>query len=492
MFVGLSFLQLLVAARGQWNGVSASRYRTEHGTSLFGRNDNMNLKIPARRGLAKRLGTAKTRLLEHCANAIERLLPHIEASDWHIGSSRKSGVTWRDGHRELSVVVGLEGKLGFSVSCVVRRLKVPKGVGAVSRTIAVREKAICETIVAKLAKLLSHTDSLTDEVCQAIAENFDELAVADHLQKQHALHMSPAALFRALRELAGQTYENKALTFGCTIDGGRQDEVLPGAAFPTDFFRKKRYRALSDGYYTAYCLSSAGSLVQFRELTRTEDAAPRSYFPDWCRDMAALGRRKTLAVSLTRHGDIVVLDGGSLRFTYRFGTWQYWNHAHLVDLLRNSARVQHVPSKTIPRVVGAIYRAALDVSFRRSGGLFVILRNQQRLHDIARPSDCIGGAKREPLHQAFDKALPARRIQDLPRSIVVELAALDGAVVLSNQGKILAYGAVLQPKKRGKIGKEEGSRTKAAVGASNYGLAVKVSSDGEVAVFVEGREFMTV
>jgi DNA integrity scanning protein DisA with diadenylate cyclase activity len=74
----------------------------------------------------------------------------------------------------------------------------------------------------------------------------------------------------------------------------------------------------------------------------------------------------------------------------------------------------------------------------------------------------------------------------------VELASLDGAVVLENSGLIRAYGAVLQPKKAGRIRGAEGSRTKAAIGASNYGLAVKVSSDGDVTVYHEGDEFMRV
>ena len=74
----------------------------------------------------------------------------------------------------------------------------------------------------------------------------------------------------------------------------------------------------------------------------------------------------------------------------------------------------------------------------------------------------------------------------------MELASLDGAVVLDNMGKVLAYGAVLQPKKAGKLRGTEGSRTKAAIGASNYGLALKVSSDGDITVYHEGKEFIRV
>jgi len=83
-------------------------------------------------------------------------------------------------------------------------------------------------------------------------------------------------------------------------------------------------------------------------------------------------------------------------------------------------------------------------------------------------------------------------MQSLPRSVAVELASLDGAIVLANSGKILAYGAVLQPKKKGKMELSEGSRTKAAIGASNYGLAIKISSDGDITTYFEGKEFFLI
>jgi DNA integrity scanning protein DisA with diadenylate cyclase activity len=74
----------------------------------------------------------------------------------------------------------------------------------------------------------------------------------------------------------------------------------------------------------------------------------------------------------------------------------------------------------------------------------------------------------------------------MPRAILVELAALDGAVVLDNTGRLLAYGAVLEPRRRGRVDAAEGSRTKAAIGASNYGLAVKISADGDITLYADG------
>jgi DNA integrity scanning protein DisA with diadenylate cyclase activity len=132
------------------------------------------------------------------------------------------------------------------------------------------------------------------------------------------------------------------------------------------------------------------------------------------------------------------------------------------------------------------------VSFRRSGGLFVVLRNRQNLGKLVRAPDQIGHSRRTALNREFDDALPSMSILSLPRSVLVELSALDGAVVVDNQGNLLAYGAVLTPEAKGRADAAEGSRSKAAIGASNYGLAVKISAHGDIAVFVRGREFIKV
>src|SRR5262249_4683830 len=155
---------------------------------------------------------------------------------------------------------------------------------------------------------------------------------------------------------------------------------------------------------------------------------------------------------LTRNGDILLFAGGNMTFAYRYGQWKFWNHSHLISLLKALARVQRVPTKIIGNVVASVYRAALDVAFRRTGALFVILRNEARLRNVARDEDCIDHRKRADLDAALDQAAVAgQKLQSMPREIVAELASLDGAVVLSNTGRMLAYGAVLRPRKQGRL-----------------------------------------
>jgi hypothetical protein len=62
----------------------------------------------------------------------------------------------------------------------------------------------------------------------------------------------------------------------------------------------------------------------------------------------------------------------------------------------------------------------------------------------------------------------------------------------NESARVRAYGAVLNPKRAGRHRGTEGSRTKAAIGASKYGLALKISSDGGITVFHAGKEFISI
>jgi hypothetical protein len=315
---------------------------------------------------------------------------------------------------------------------------------------------------------------------------FDQHVVAAHLQEHHGIAFELAVVLADFRRLAERSYESKSLSFGLLIEQGKEAAEY---VFPSDFFARKRYRALSDGYRTAFVVNSCGRLQGFRDLRELSPGASEQHFyPEWCKEIAEASISGACGIALTRQGDILVFDSGNLRFTCRSGHWQYWNHAHACDLFRNTARVQRVPIKVLPQVVRAIYRVALDVSFRRSGALFVLLRNRKNKDRLVVLGDGIRDARREPLHAMFDETLSNAKVQTMSRAVLAELSSIDGGVVMDNQGFLLAYGAVL--KTSGRFSPSEGSRTKAAVFASQFGISVKVSSDGDMTFLAGGEPFL--
>jgi len=448
--------------------------------------------------LRQTLGVAGVEFLEYAAGAIQRILPHVHLSQWKEGPWTKPRSVWTSSKRtsiRITLAIGEKtAPTSRSLETLVER-RVVKGVGGTAgQSLDVREFDICKRIALRISDVLIRGSSGASAASiRAIQEAFDEYVVAQHVETYHGLTQMPvSSVFDALHTLSEQSYENKALTFGCILESEKKVKGQ-SALFPGDFLGSKKFKALSDGFRTAYHISANGRILGFVDLDRFEKRplTERHYSPDWSEPIARASRSGRCGIALSRQGDILVFDEGTLRFTYRYGRWQYWNHAHLVHLLRDRARAQRVPNKILGRVVGAIYRAALDVSFRRSGGLFVILHNRKGLTAVARSGDAIGFPHRSTTDLEFDAVIGEHNIQSLPRVVVVELASLDGAIVIDNSGRIRAYGAVLQPKKAGRLRGTEGSRTKAAIGASNYGLAVKISSDGDITVYHEGKAFIS-
>jgi hypothetical protein len=84
--------------------------------------------------------------------------------------------------------------------------------------------------------------------------------------------------------------------------------------------------------------------------------------------------------------------------------------------------------------------------------------------------------------------LRSQRVTELSQQVLETIARIDGSIVLDKDGKLLAFGAILRhapvvtPDEVA-----EGSRTAAAMAASQYGNVLKVSEDGRLSFYKSGR-----
>lgn len=87
--------------------------------------------------------------------------------------------------------------------------------------------------------------------------------------------------------------------------------------------------------------------------------------------------------------------------------------------------------------------------------------------------------------------LNGRRTIDLRPALLRTLAVIDGAVVMDKGGDLLAFGAILRHHNEGGAmpgqGPEGGGRTAAALAASRYGRALKISEDGIISFYEKGN-----
>ena len=449
--------------------------------------------IRANSRIRSNLSRDSVEFLEWAVGSIERILPHVEVSAWDETEWREPQSVW-----DSSKLTGIRMTIGIathkvpkfrSLSALVQRRAVPAAGKTHRRALDTHEFDLCKRIAFGISSMMQI--EVEARSMRVVREAFDEMMISDHIKSHHKLELDVNEVMDGMHKLSQETYENKAISFGCILDTN-SSAPGQGGVFPRVLLRSKKHKALSDGFRTAYHISTEGAVEGFVDLNGFEkkSLSGNHYYPEWAEDIAKASRNGKCGICLSRQGDILVFDLGTLRFTYRYGRWQYWNHRHLVTLLKERAKAQRVPKAVLGKVVATIYRTTLDVAFRRCGGLFVMLRNRKFLPDIVRGGDALSDVGRDDADHQLDESLSGRTIQSIPRSVLVDLASLDGSVVIDNTGLILAYGAILAPKKRGKLRGTEGSRTKAAIGASNYGLSVKISSDGDITVYHQGKEFI--
>ncbi|HKX10214.1 MAG TPA: hypothetical protein VJN67_18595, partial [Stellaceae bacterium] len=216
------------------------------------------------------LGPSGVAFIEHATGAIQRILPHVEVSSWSEGPWEESKSVWTSSALSkirMTLAIGEEGAHDArSLTAFIERKRLPVVGGMAARSFDLREHDICKRISSRISEVLqratlqSHAPSL-----EAIAAAFDEHVVAFHVAEHHALQLSVSEVFSALHTLSEQSYENKSLTFGCILDptkiGGSRT-----AQFPRDFLASKKYKALTDGFRTAYHISRDGKILGFVDL----------------------------------------------------------------------------------------------------------------------------------------------------------------------------------------------------------------------------------
>ena len=100
-------------------------------------------------------------------------------------------------------------------------------------------------------------------------------------------------------------------------------------------------------------------------------------------------------------------------------------------------------------------------------------------YDIEENNEDIRALKRAILK----RLIKGRHFDELDRKLRSELLGLDGACIVGCDGKVQAFGAIIQ-NDSGSLG---GGRGAAARKLSEYGMAVKISTDGYIEVYVEGK-----
>ena len=259
--------------------------------------------------------------------------------------------------------------------------------------------------------------------------------------------------------------------------------------------REKFGLRLSDGQLTALVFSNSGVFLGFYALQDAFAKLGRYGQGAWLWQILPTGilqgTRNPVSGS---HQPDLLYDGNS---------WRYLNH----ELVRTKL-VQLEPS--LAEVNQNLWQVALRLSERKQGGLIFVIKDPDTLPDICQPVELnLGHRSRfERLHgQVPSKptVFAERRItpkeyvleqyrnhavSEIDTEVLVSFARIDGALVVSEKGRLLGFGVILRPPGDNKPRGEVGARSQAARLASHYGLAIKVSEDGPVTIYHAGKKII--
>ena len=137
-------------------------------------------------------------------------------------------------------------------------------------------------------------------------------------------------------------------------------------------------------------------------------------------------------------------------------------------------------------VRNAVYESCLNASFARTGACVGLLSSSKeaKWKELVPSHDDHLDVQNSVKTKAIAQMIGGKPFQELDRRLRQELLAIDGATLLDHKGIALAVGAIL------KIpgGSTGGGRLAAAKELSKSGLGIKVSQDGGIRGFHDGKE----
>ena len=307
-----------------------------------------------------------------------------------------------------------------------------------------------------------------------------------------------ASVIELLRVAALSSYENRPISTGVVLLGTPNDPCRPDAppstsapSYTESTTAIKSLFRLSDGVRTVFLANSEGRLLDIIDIERWASQVSRHQTlqvpcakPYQPHARATLQQGHVCAV-LSPSREIKIFAEGAEIFTFRGAAW------HLLDL--------QAKYKLWAEAVGAealamqIFQTALDLADAREGALFVVARETANaVEQLVAPADRLdvpahasGGRDGKPSRRDLLDLLEGRSLTDLDPNVLAALASLDGAIVVDQNARLLAAGAILRhpPSAELEAGVVEGARTTAALAASKFGPVLKVSEDGIITFF---------
>jgi hypothetical protein len=362
--------------------------------------------------------------------------------------------------------------------------------GAIGDVLAARYRSIFADVPA--ASALHLFRGLSED--RYVSAFLDHEPYLDHNEVPAHVDVIARAI-EVLRESSLITYENRRVSTGVlllrTEDDPQPARSIPPDALPynRDLIGIKSIHRLCDGIKTLFLVSHEGMLIDLIDIHEWSRFTGRCILGAptaavyHCHSVATFDNGH-LCLVLTPNGEIKIFAGGLQVFNFLGGRWR----------LTDTAQKYHRWDKAVGDgpLAERIYRAALNMAENRRGALFVILDDPRTAGLLVANADLLDTIPDGLPHLPYTKdkvhyLLRNKHVLDLEPALLESTARMDGGIVMDREGHLLAFGAILHNEAAGLSSAAEGGRTTAAISASRLGNVLKVSEDGLVTYYRDGR-----
>jgi hypothetical protein len=312
-----------------------------------------------------------------------------------------------------------------------------------------------------------------------------------------------AEAIEVLRVAALSSYENRPISTGVLLLDTDDDPVSPHPSrtpgshhYSQALTGVKSFFRLVDGLRTLFLVARDGTLL---DIVDVRDWARRALgartLPAPCPAAYEAHARATLdhghvCLVLSPSHEIKVFAEGAYVLAYRHANWA------LLDLQRKyDLWAEAVGNDGLAR---CLFLSALDLADARQGALYVVVRDPAGSvdHLVSLPDRLdlglteAGNLEAPPTRRDLLYLLTGRTVTELEPTVLAALASIDGALVTNRSGSLIAVGAILRHPYTAAVSADsivEGARTTAAMSASRFGPVLKVSEDGGITFFDNGK-----
>lgn len=310
-----------------------------------------------------------------------------------------------------------------------------------------------------------------------------------------------ADAIEVLRNSSMSTYENRRIATGVLLFGSMPEPCHEPPQTPEWALRYshlltgiRSFHRLCDGLQTLALVDQNGFLAELIDVR--EWAAPYRDLPlpvptstiymEHCRATLCGGH---VCLILSPNGEIKVYSDGVPVFRFLDGKWRLVDARYRYERWKNAVGNQQLAE--------ILFTTALNLTESRRGALFVVLDDPASARALVSQPDLLSNDNRlvasdnisskDNLHYL----LRDKSIFDIPATVLENIARIDGAVVISADAQLLAFGAILhhQSTEESINRTVEGGRTTAAIAASHHGTVLKISEDGFISMYRGGQCF---